>query len=1168
MPTISDLNIRLGVFMDDQALRKIENELRASGRRLSSLGNDLSLAISAPLGALGFQAIKATGDMEALRLAMRSTFEGAGKSIQEADAELQALQKAALAPGLDFEQAVRGSIRLQAVGFSAEKARETISQLANAISTTGGTADDLNEVVNQFSQMIGKGKVFQDDIKIILGRMPKLAQIMQDTFGTVTAEGLNALGVDARTFVDTVTKEMEKLPRVSGGISNSLVNIGSAVKQFLAGIGEEINRAFNLGELGDRLTVQLQGVVKSFSELDDETKRLVVQFGALLVAAGPVIKVFGVMQNTGAQLVSVYRDIVGGAKAMSAAFATTVSTAANMRLALLAATGGVAAVVLGIAAAVSLMADNFDAAEFAAKKFETAQQEVRSEAAKEIAQLTKNIDVLRDLRSTTDERKAAIDDLLKTYPGYLKGVDLEKASLERLNEIQKKLTDNIIRGIAERKKADAINSIYEKQADILLRIQEIQRTGKTTVAENTLIDTGDMIRSGGRAAAIIEKLRAQVKDLGTQANTTAADFDKAFGLATRSIDPLLEKQYRAREAAEEARDAFLGLGGAVGNSTDKASEATSRASSNAGKIANSAKEYQRALDAINAVAAKGDVLGADVMGEQAREIESQIERLISLGFNRYGKAVTSLRDRLTAIRQGLTEGFGFENITQEAVGQVAQLSTLIDTLQNVEAGSEAWKGAITQLTTAYPAYLSGIKLENAGLEELNKIEQELTASILKNIEARRAQQQGKAIVPANKPGAITPVATLQTATSVQSFEVSGAELAIAQAKAFTQSLHLAQGAYDALAESLQNSSGLTQIKAVFAEMENGAISFGDAITQSARIFQEKYSAVAQETLGSVMDIASGIVQIQANRAEQEKAILDEEYAARIDAAKGNAAQVEGLQKQLAQKKARIDKDIAKKEQDIAIVQAVINTALSVTQALSSAPPPYSFILAALAAAAGAVQIGVIKSQSFAEGGVVKKPTFALVGEYPSARRNPEIISPQEVLTKVFRSELSAALARHASNTQQAPALAMPRNLINVSRPELVREKISERIIREVPDQTNRDADPRILRALAQSTALISSLSNTAKAVNYASQASPGVQVAALAQGGVITRPTLALMGETAASRPEIASPERRLREIFRAESDIATRVEVVGTISNDVILLASEKAAERQKRIR
>lgn len=44
----------------------------------------------------------------------------------------------------------------------------------------------------------------------------------------------------------------------------------------------------------------------------------------------------------------------------------------------------------------------------------------------------------------------------------------------------------------------------------------------------------------------------------------------------------------------------------------------------------------------------------------------------------------------------------------------------------------------------------------------------------------------------------------------------------------------------------------------------------------------------------------------------------------------------------------------------------------------------------------------LPAMAFANGGVVKSPTLALMGEYPNARSNPEIISPQSILRETFR----------------------------------------------------------------------------------------------------------------------------------------------------------------------
>ena len=72
--------------------------------------------------------------------------------------------------------------------------------------------------------------------------------------------------------------------------------------------------------------------------------------------------------------------------------------------------------------------------------------------------------------------------------------------------------------------------------------------------------------------------------------------------------------------------------------------------------------------------------------------------------------------------------------------------------------------------------------------------------------------------------------------------------------------------------------------------------------------------------------------------------------------------------------------------------AFINTAEAITKALSSAPPPFNLILAAISAAAGAAQIAAISSQplpKLARGGKLVRPTAVIGGE-----AGPEYFIPE------------------------------------------------------------------------------------------------------------------------------------------------------------------------------
>ena len=62
-------------------------------------------------------------------------------------------------------------------------------------------------------------------------------------------------------------------------------------------------------------------------------------------------------------------------------------------------------------------------------------------------------------------------------------------------------------------------------------------------------------------------------------------------------------------------------------------------------------------------------------------------------------------------------------------------------------------------------------------------------------------------------------------------------------------------------------------------------------------------------------------------------------------------------------------------------------------------------IGSLAAGIFNTAINSLKVPKLAQGGVIDKPTYALLGEYPGASTNPEIAAPEDKLTRIFRNEL-------------------------------------------------------------------------------------------------------------------------------------------------------------------
>jgi hypothetical protein len=125
-----------------------------------------------------------------------------------------------------------------------------------------------------------------------------------------------------------------------------------------------------------------------------------------------------------------------------------------------------------------------------------------------------------------------------------------------------------------------------------------------------------------------------------------------------------------------------------------------------------------------------------------------------------------------------------------------------------------------------------------------------------------------------------------------------------------------------------------------------------------------------------------------NEAEQEKVKM---VAAGLTLARGLLAaqqsyQNEQMNRELdaagdnEQKKEQIRKEYGKKKKAAAIIDAIIGTALAVLNGLSTIPfLPMGPIMAGVAGAIGAVQIGIISQQQYAKGGITAGPSHAQGG---------------------------------------------------------------------------------------------------------------------------------------------------------------------------------------------
>lgn len=151
--------------------------------------------------------------------------------------QLERLREVAKLPGLGFEEAIQGSVNLQAAGLSAQTAERALKGFGNALATVGKGREDLKGVITALTQITAKGKVSAEEILQLQERLPQIRVAMQDAFGTASTEELAKLGIGAEEFVNGIIAEFEKLPPVTGGILNAVENLQDEFNQLSANIG-------------------------------------------------------------------------------------------------------------------------------------------------------------------------------------------------------------------------------------------------------------------------------------------------------------------------------------------------------------------------------------------------------------------------------------------------------------------------------------------------------------------------------------------------------------------------------------------------------------------------------------------------------------------------------------------------------------------------------------------------------------------------------------------------------------------------------------------------------------------------------------------------------------------------------------------------------------------
>lgn len=295
-------NLRVSIGAESnlaQDLAKAEAQLNAFvgrvkrigelGDAMTNLGTKLSAGLTLPIVGLGVAAIKSYGEIESLQKGLEAVMGDASR----AGKEFTNLKEVAKLPGLGMQEAVKGSINLQAIGISADKSRNILSQFGNAVASVGKGRVEFERAIYGVQQLANTDFPLGEDLNIIKDALPQVSNLLKDAFGSSRSDELAKMGVSSKQVLDTILTGLEKLPRVSGGIKGAFENLGDSIQTNLGRIGKVINDNFNISKIIDKISSGMDKLVSLFEGLNPAIQKTIIVVAGLAAAAGPLLVAVG-----------------------------------------------------------------------------------------------------------------------------------------------------------------------------------------------------------------------------------------------------------------------------------------------------------------------------------------------------------------------------------------------------------------------------------------------------------------------------------------------------------------------------------------------------------------------------------------------------------------------------------------------------------------------------------------------------------------------------------------------------------------------------------------------------------------------------------------------------------------------------------------------------------
>ena len=294
-------------------MEQIKKTIQQVSDKLSSVGNKLTLGLTAPIVAAGAASVKMASDMNESINKVDTSFGAAAGIIHEFSN--QTLLSYGIAKSSALEMAAFFGDMATSMGFSQQEAADMSKQL---VALAGDLASFKNISVSEAQTALAS--IFTGETEtlkrlgVVMTEVNLNAAAMEYGLNKTTQEMSQNEKVALRMqyVLDSTKNSQGDFAKTSDSTANQLRILTESLKELAAVAGQE------LIPMVTPIISKINGIIQSVGKLDDGTKDMIIKVATFAAAFGPLLSITGKLTGAVNSLISAYTALKSAQAAAAA----------------------------------------------------------------------------------------------------------------------------------------------------------------------------------------------------------------------------------------------------------------------------------------------------------------------------------------------------------------------------------------------------------------------------------------------------------------------------------------------------------------------------------------------------------------------------------------------------------------------------------------------------------------------------------------------------------------------------------------------------------------------------------------------------------------------------------------------------------------------------------